>query len=71
KIANAPEAEEQGGEWAGCKTEVNQEGTTLTTKIDYRVNQRSIPAKYYDEVKGAYDAVMDFSDKTWLVKKGS
>jgi len=71
KIANAPDAQDQGGDWAGCQTEVGQKGNTLTTKIDYRVNQRTIPAKYYDQVKGAYDTVMDFSNNIWLVKKGS
>ncbi|TKJ40321.1 hypothetical protein CEE37_08320 [candidate division LCP-89 bacterium B3_LCP] len=71
KIIDPPDTEEQGGEMGSCYTEVTQKGRTLKTKIDYKVSQRSIPTEYYSEVKGAYDTVKDFADKTWLLKKGS
>lgn len=71
-LANAPEVDdESGGDWASCNTTVALNGTELTTRLEYKVDQRTIPAQYYDEVKGAYDTLKDFAHQTWLLKKGS
>ncbi len=71
KLANIPEPDEFGGEWASCDTEVKMEGRTLTTRLDYQLKQRAVPAEYYDQLKGAYDKVKELGAKTWLLKKGS
>lgn len=73
QFVNAPEKpEEVGGDVASCRTEASlKNGTTFSTSIEYRVNQRTIPKEFYSEVKDSYDAIKDFSKKTWLLKKGS
>jgi hypothetical protein len=71
KLVDPPDAENQGGDMASCDTEVSQKGRTFKTKIDYKVKQRTIATEYYSEVKGAYDTIKDFAEKSWLLKKGS
>ncbi len=70
-LSNNPEPVEFGGDWASCDTEVNLDGKTFTTRIDYKIKQRTIPAEYYDQVKGSYDKVKEFGTQTWLLKEGS
>jgi transglutaminase-like putative cysteine protease len=71
KLVNEIEPEEFGGKMASCDIEVTQNGRTLITSVDYKLKQRSIPAKYYDQVKGSYDKIKDFGKQTLLLKKGS
>lgn len=71
KLTDPPANKNEGGEMASCRTEVSQDGTTLATSVDYKVYQRTIPAQYYSQVKGSYDAIKDFSGETWQIKKGS
>jgi hypothetical protein len=70
-LVDPPDPENQGGDMASCDTEVSLKGRTFKTKIDYKVKQRTIATEYYPEVKGAYDTIKDFAEKTWLLKKGS
>jgi transglutaminase-like putative cysteine protease len=71
ELVNEIEAENFGGEMGSCDIEVTQNGRTLLTHVDYKLKQRTIPAKYYDQVKGSYDKIKDFGKQTLLLKKGS
>ncbi|RJP74540.1 MAG: DUF3857 domain-containing protein [Candidatus Zixiibacteriota bacterium] len=71
RFTESPEDKDQGGETAGCEISTALKKGVLTSSLEYRINQRTIPASGYDQVKGAYDTLKEFAGQTWSLKKGS
>jgi transglutaminase-like putative cysteine protease len=71
QLASPPAKRNEGDKVASCKTETKLVKNVLSSTVDYKLAQRTVPPKDYLQVKKAFDTLKDFSRETWQLKKGS